>query len=507
MQCASQLLSARPGVAADTEAAYLLRVVRSGCALMLAIINDVLELKRLEDEAANGAQPVASAPRRGCVLLRDAFEASLEVCRVACSRRVHWAAEEDPKALPPVLEGSPERVQQLLHDLLIAAARFCAPDAQIEATISCEPVQMAEPGSALGDVELRVQLFVPHAPLSASQLRAAFDLHDPAQTDEGAAIALGLGTARATARAKGGDATLASDATAGGLRLEARARLFSPGSAAHSEASTSEGGAPSPRTAAASASAAVARGLFKWDTSVTTPHALTATDVALRDPASVAEPPPASALRGGSPPLSPSSTLSPRSPPSQALVARMFAVLTTELDQAFKVAEKREDGRVVYVYASPSMTHMYGWKPADMMGRDVRDFHHPDDLEAPPLKQVLTCEVPEDKSQQPEGHVDDQTGTVRATAWISRPVCACLPAFACAVLLHLQAPVPPAGRHIHLDLVIRLLLRPPRLPDVQGRARAGGQGGGAAAPAAGGVARAARARQRRAGCCSAAGAP
>ncbi len=105
MKCASQLLIERPGVAADTEALYLLRVLRASCRLMLATIGNVLDLKSLEAECATGH--VRQLRRRDDIRIRPLLLDMLDVCRIGCSAEFTWINEEDAVAdVPPLLARS-----------------------------------------------------------------------------------------------------------------------------------------------------------------------------------------------------------------------------------------------------------------------------------------------------------------------------------------------------------------------------------------------------------------
>jgi hypothetical protein len=107
MACASELLASRPGVAADTEALYLLHAVRASCTLLLTTIQNVLDLKALETEAAatgaaarrsagcppsaeSVAAPAAPAAPRHRVALRALLAEVLDACRIGCSKDIAW---------------------------------------------------------------------------------------------------------------------------------------------------------------------------------------------------------------------------------------------------------------------------------------------------------------------------------------------------------------------------------------------------------------------------------
>ena len=102
MSCASELLVARASIAADSEAAYLLSVVRASCRLMLCTITNVLDLKTIEAAADGGRthRLMRCEPLDVRALLADV----LDVCRVGCTARIEQLHAAQPPDLPAVLE-------------------------------------------------------------------------------------------------------------------------------------------------------------------------------------------------------------------------------------------------------------------------------------------------------------------------------------------------------------------------------------------------------------------
>jgi hypothetical protein len=112
MQCASQLLSARPAIAADADAVDLLNAVRASCRLMLTTVDNVMDLKLLEAEAASGrAQPLHE---RGPLDVRALLADVLDVCRVGCLQDITWLKEHDIGDIPSVLEVR-ARLEKSMH--------------------------------------------------------------------------------------------------------------------------------------------------------------------------------------------------------------------------------------------------------------------------------------------------------------------------------------------------------------------------------------------------------
>jgi signal transduction histidine kinase len=96
-QCASQLLAARDSVASDNEALYLLNAVRASCSLMLSTINNVLDLRVLEqpDAPARVTAGRRLLQERQRLNPRALFSDVLDVCRVACCKDITWSNEGD----------------------------------------------------------------------------------------------------------------------------------------------------------------------------------------------------------------------------------------------------------------------------------------------------------------------------------------------------------------------------------------------------------------------------
>ncbi len=328
MQCASQLLASRPDVSADSEAIYLLNVVRASASLMLTTIENVLEMKRLEEPASMGR--LAGLQKRERVRPRAVFGSVLEVCRVACSKDIRYTneAEDIPELEVSVallrlcaftsrsllmqcrlLQGDGDRLQQVLQNAALACVRYGTPQTECTAELRCQEIA---PGIWL----LRAVFMGPGRVLSEAELRCAFD------PSEGA-MGLALLVARSSARTMGGDLVLSSDAR--GSRLDVSVRLFTPG--AH--VATEEGAAPSPRSGMLPPSAAPAAKdapqLFSQMAQPTSPKAAAT-------PLGAVDAPP---------------------PTAEDFAARLFKHLTQISDEIFKCAQFSEDGqRLTYVRRS-----------------------------------------------------------------------------------------------------------------------------------------------------------
>ncbi len=272
LQCASQLLAARPGVAADADAMFLLDAVHASTRLLLTTVNNVLALKALEAETASGRP--RRLRKRERLNVRALLADVLATCRIGHAKDIAWLNERDSTDLPAVLEarccgalccdahaqtqtrtrtraqcrssrirrvqGDPERLQQVLLNVAVVASRYAGADGPVTVELRrCEDQEAAVPGS----VFLCVTFTAVGRMLTPAEAGAAFE---PYESSAGLALVV----ARSFARAKDGDVWLLCAAS--GARLEARMRLFTPGAPP-----AEEGDAPSPR---AEASAAIPRG-------------------------------------------------------------------------------------------------------------------------------------------------------------------------------------------------------------------------------------------------------
>jgi hypothetical protein len=268
MSCASELLAARAGIAADAEAAYLLSVVRASCRLMLCTITSVLDLKTIE--AATDGGRTQRLRRRDLLDVRALLADVLDVCRVGCSARIEQLHADQPLDLPASLEvrgrmrgsacvpahtslchadasacqGDAERLHQVLLNVAVVCLHYAATGAAPGATTVALSRCSADASCTVGAVDVCVCFVVAGRVLSPAEAGAAFE---PYSSHSG----LALQVARFFARAMGGDLRLVCGN--GCTRYELRVRLHAPGAPPPEPCDT-----PSPRTAAAAAAQASA---------------------------------------------------------------------------------------------------------------------------------------------------------------------------------------------------------------------------------------------------------
>ncbi len=222
-QCASALLAARPGIADDAEALYLLGAVRASCRLMLGTIENVLLLKALEAAAAAGRAPVLAQRQR--LDVRSLLADVLEVCRIGCGADVVGGAHASAGAdVPMELEGDAEKLRQVLQNAAAVVARWAAdaPGGSVAASLTrCGDDDAADAAATSAGVHDLVATFTAVGRrLSPAEAGAAFEPY-------ASCAGLALLVARAFARAMRGNAWLEEGAE--GARLCVRFRLLAPG--------------------------------------------------------------------------------------------------------------------------------------------------------------------------------------------------------------------------------------------------------------------------------------
>jgi len=123
---AAQLLADRPSIAADPEASFLVQTIRSCASLMLGVINNVLDLRNLEEEnvaagrSRAGVAPTTFDPRK----LVDEL---LSACGTALGVHVRDVKHNlgDPD-LPKAVEADLDSLTRILQNVLITLLRHAA---------------------------------------------------------------------------------------------------------------------------------------------------------------------------------------------------------------------------------------------------------------------------------------------------------------------------------------------------------------------------------------------
>ena len=248
---ASQLLSARPGVAADAEAAFLVQAVRSGCGLMLGLINSVLETRHvcsaggIGDSSAATQAPLMLRPSR--FALRPLLESVLQTCRVGCGLlrgRLEWVNEHEAGALPEFARADADRVAQVLQSVVVYSLQHSPGDAPLTFSARVAP---GEPGTPSESGSLCAEVRDPARRDWAEECARIFSPGFVSSQDAGSCSALALYVARAVARAMGSDvcAECAGD-DSGGSVLRVCLPLGFGGAGPDAEAAAALGGEKRP---------------------------------------------------------------------------------------------------------------------------------------------------------------------------------------------------------------------------------------------------------------------
>jgi signal transduction histidine kinase len=111
------LLSAGVMGAVDEKAANLLRIATTNTDRLVRLINDILDLERMD----SGQAPMQLRP----VSLAEIVQQSAETMNaMAQEAGVRIEVVPEPAGMPPAFEGDPDRIQQVLVNLLSNAIKF-----------------------------------------------------------------------------------------------------------------------------------------------------------------------------------------------------------------------------------------------------------------------------------------------------------------------------------------------------------------------------------------------
>ncbi|MDE1155102.1 MAG: ATP-binding protein [Acidobacteriaceae bacterium] len=111
------LLSAGVHGHVDEKAASLLRIANNNTDRLVRLINDILDLERMDSGQA-------SMQHRTCVL-RDLIAQAVEtMSAMAQEHKVLLEVRPEPAGAPATFEGDPDRIQQVLVNLLSNAIKF-----------------------------------------------------------------------------------------------------------------------------------------------------------------------------------------------------------------------------------------------------------------------------------------------------------------------------------------------------------------------------------------------
>ena len=207
IQCAAQLLAARPGVLADAEASELLRAVRASSIVMEDTTSNVLALRH------KGLRPQHNSSAREAVDVYSIFTDSLEVAMTVFSpnsARCRVTCDELPQLL-----GDAEAVRHLLSNCIVCACHLHLKSGKVAHIDSMAITRVSDTGGARPTTGIGVRIALNHPGFPAAMLANIFDPY-------AGICCTSLCVARAISRAMGGDVEVANS---GGDHVHISARF------------------------------------------------------------------------------------------------------------------------------------------------------------------------------------------------------------------------------------------------------------------------------------------
>jgi hypothetical protein len=197
-----------PGAVNDEQRAYLDRI-RSASSRLLSLINDVLDLTKID----SGRMLVAHDRVRVAPIIKRAL-AMAEQQAAGCGVRLESRCSDDPLFL-----GDRRRVEQVIFQLLSNAVRFTSRGGTV--TVSCTQFGTPEAGAVLGNNHLcwcAIRVEDTGIGIETQKLTGIFEPFVQVEsghtrTYEGSGLGLAIG--RRLARLMGGDLTVSSNPGAG----------------------------------------------------------------------------------------------------------------------------------------------------------------------------------------------------------------------------------------------------------------------------------------------------
>lgn len=230
VQAATSLLLENETVRRDPEAAFLASAVQSSCNLLLGIVSNVIEMRKLErGELTLSLQTFNVA---------DAVRDVLQSCGMGLQQgaRLRWVNEAEA-ALPPLIEADVSHVSQIMMNLVGNAIKF-ARGSEVRVAVCMEPLgaaasegheQQEVPADGLQVLRVDVsdqgvgltpeecervfrpfERAAPEKVRNCSCPRARCAVSHASRSRQGGGTGLGLHFSRSFARAMGGSVTVMS---------------------------------------------------------------------------------------------------------------------------------------------------------------------------------------------------------------------------------------------------------------------------------------------------------
>jgi len=152
---AAELLEARPGVRADSEAAFLVLSIKSSGQLMDSTISNVMELRMLggESEGSSSQRVLRLSPFDPRALAEDVLAATCAAMR-GDPNCVHVSCGP----LPACVVADAERTRRMLQNLFSTLLRHATDDKQLSIRLCCVPRASDDPDAdALAELQLELR--------------------------------------------------------------------------------------------------------------------------------------------------------------------------------------------------------------------------------------------------------------------------------------------------------------------------------------------------------------
>lgn len=182
------LLSAGLMGKVDDKAANLLRIASTNTDRLVRLINDILDLERMN----SGAAPLQP---RACSMRELVLQSVDTMSSMAENARVRLEPPTEPGDLPFIVEADPDRIQQVLTNLFSNAIKFSPPGSTVRITLECRPG------------ELTIRIVDQGRGVPESKLESIFERFqqvDPGDSRKKGGTGLGLAICRSIIQQHGG---------------------------------------------------------------------------------------------------------------------------------------------------------------------------------------------------------------------------------------------------------------------------------------------------------------
>ncbi|HEV2678355.1 MAG TPA: ATP-binding protein [Aliidongia sp.] len=182
----------------ETEQAHMVELAEESTATLLGIVNDILDLSKIE------AGAVALAPEP--IAIHEFMRTLIKPFGLSAARKDLDLQNELEAAAPDWIAVDPLRLRQILGNLLGNAIKFTAAGGTVALVVSCRPLPSGAPGLVFEVRDTGIGM----APEVLTRLFQPFSQADASTTKNYGGTGLGLSISRRLARILGGDITVTS---------------------------------------------------------------------------------------------------------------------------------------------------------------------------------------------------------------------------------------------------------------------------------------------------------